>query len=296
MKGIDVSSWQGDIHPENLSIDFCIAKATEGTDYVNPYCDPVIQRCINANMPWGFYHFARNNGKAEAEYFISACENYFHHGIPVLDFEVSTNDDIAYCETFMQVVHDKTDVWPMLYISASRCIEFTRSWIPQKCGLWVAGYPHSYSSWTNSPLPYDITPWEFAAIWQFTSSLQLAGYTGNFLDGNIAYMDKTGWAKYANALDDTHDEPHVPHKKNLHELTREIILGEWGTGADRKRMLTKAGYDYSEVQSMVNKYYELAHECIQGKWGNGWNRQNALASMGYDYDTVQMIVNMLLKG
>ena len=296
MKGIDVSSWQGDIHPEALPIDFCIAKATEGTTYVNPYCDPVIQRCINAEMPWGFYHFARDNGRLEAEFFISACENYFHHGIPILDFEVSTSDDIAYCETFMQIVHDETDIWPMLYISASLCPKFKWSWIPQECGLWVAGYPYAYSNWTNDPMPYDVRPWDFAAIWQFTNSLTLSGYNGNFLDGNIAYMDANAWIKYANASNWKQDKPYIPHEKNLHDLTREIVLGEWGEGTDRERMLTQAGYSYHDTQDMVNKYYQLAQECIWGIWGNGWNRKNALESLGYDYDTVQMIVNALMKG
>ena len=297
MHGIDVSSWQGDIHPETLPIDFCIAKATEGTTYVNPYCDLVIQRCIDNEMPWGFYHFARDNGRTEAEFYISACENYFHHGIPILDFEVSTSDDIAYCETFMQIVHDETDVWPMLYISASLCPKFKWSWIPQKCGLWVAGYPYAYSTWTNDPMPYDVSPWEFAAIWQFTSSLQLSGYNGSYiLDGNIAYMDETAWAKYANSENVEQNRPDQPRKKTYHELAREIILGEFGTGNDRKRMIEGQGYDYSQAQDMVNRYYDRAHECIKGTWGNGWNRKNALESIGYDYETVQMIVNALMKG
>ena len=294
MKGIDVSSWQGDIHPENLDIDFCIVKATEGTSYVNPYCDTVVQRCINANMLWGFYHFANNNGKTEAEFFVSACENYFNHGIPVLDFEVNTINDQLYCEKFLQTVHDLTDVWPMLYISASRCYQFNNSWIPKECGLWVAGYPYAYSSWTNDVMPYDISPWEFCAIWQFTSSLILPGYNGNFLDGNIAYMDADAWMKYANA--DGQGKPSEPQKKTYHELVREIMLGEWGVGNDRKRMIEAQGYDYQKAQDLVNDYYQKAQECIQGIWGNGWNRKNALTNIGYDYDTVQMIVNALLEG
>lgn len=58
MNGVDVSSWQGNFHPENLPVDFCIVKATEGLGYVNGYCDMVVQRCIKAGLPWGFYHFA----------------------------------------------------------------------------------------------------------------------------------------------------------------------------------------------------------------------------------------------
>ena len=32
----------------------------------------------------------------------------------------------------------------------------------------------------------------------------------------------------------------------------EVILGKWGNGADRRNRLTKAGYNYENVQSIVN--------------------------------------------
>ena len=44
-------------------------------------------------------------------------------------------------------------------------------------------------------------------------------------------------------------------KKNMteDELAQEAIAGKWGNGADRKERLTAAGYDYHEVQTLVNK-------------------------------------------
>lgn len=41
--------------------------------------------------------------------------------------------------------------------------------------------------------------------------------------------------------------------KTIDELAREVIDGKWGTGADRKKRLTDAGYNYSEVQARVNQ-------------------------------------------
>jgi len=32
----------------------------------------------------------------------------------------------------------------------------------------------------------------------------------------------------------------------------EVILGKWGNGVDRRNRLTKAGYNYENVQSIVN--------------------------------------------
>ena len=48
-----------------------------------------------------------------------------------------------------------------------------------------------------------------------------------------------------------------PSKKSIDEIAREVILGKWGNGADRKNRLTKAGYDYDAVQNRVN---ELMHK------------------------------------
>ena len=42
-------------------------------------------------------------------------------------------------------------------------------------------------------------------------------------------------------------------KKTVEQLATEVINGKWGNGSDRKKRLTDAGYNYSEVQAMVNK-------------------------------------------
>lgn len=42
-------------------------------------------------------------------------------------------------------------------------------------------------------------------------------------------------------------------KKSITTLAKEVIAGKWGNGADRKKRLTKAGYDYKKVQKKVNE-------------------------------------------
>lgn len=42
-------------------------------------------------------------------------------------------------------------------------------------------------------------------------------------------------------------------KKSVDEIAREVIQGKWGNGADRKKRLEAAGYNYAEVQAKVNK-------------------------------------------
>ena len=43
----------------------------------------------------------------------------------------------------------------------------------------------------------------------------------------------------------------APKKTNA-ELAKEVIAGKWGNGADRKKRLEAAGYDYNAVQQAVN--------------------------------------------
>lgn len=41
--------------------------------------------------------------------------------------------------------------------------------------------------------------------------------------------------------------------KTVDQLAREVIRGKWGSGDERKRRLTAAGYDYDAVQKKVNE-------------------------------------------
>lgn len=42
-------------------------------------------------------------------------------------------------------------------------------------------------------------------------------------------------------------------KKSIRDIAEEVIDGKWGTGASRKKKLAAAGYDYKEIQALVNE-------------------------------------------
>ena len=44
----------------------------------------------------------------------------------------------------------------------------------------------------------------------------------------------------------------VAAKKSVEEIAKEVIAGKWGNGATRRAKLHGAGYDYAEVQKVVN--------------------------------------------
>lgn len=48
-------------------------------------------------------------------------------------------------------------------------------------------------------------------------------------------------------------ENNVTTKKTNEEIAKEVIQGKWGNGQERKTRLTNAGYNYNDVQKIVNK-------------------------------------------
>ena len=74
IKMVDISSYQNGINfdaLQQMGYNDIIIKATEDTCYTN-YCLDVQTRSAQARgMNYGFYHFFRNNGIAEADYFVN---------------------------------------------------------------------------------------------------------------------------------------------------------------------------------------------------------------------------------
>ena len=103
-------------------------------------------------------------------------------------------------------------------------------------------------------------------------------------------------------------KPTPSPKKSNTEIAKEVIQGKWGNGAERKKRLEDAGYDYAAVQKEVERLLagqkkpakksidEVAREVIAGKWGNGAKRVYNLTKAGYNYIAVQRRVNEILKG
>lgn len=260
LKGVDISKWQS-VGAGDQGADFVICKATEGAGYVDPTCDQHYQRAKSQGKLLGVYHFARpdlNSPEAEAEWFVNNIQGYIGQALLALDYEMAPySDDWAY--RFCAKVHELTGVWPVVYMSASKVSEYDWSRTAKECGLWIAGYPNAYNV-PNPPtpsvkdMPYGIGAWKFWAIWQYSSS-------AGTLDRDIANMTKTAWKKYAKPDSKPTPEPEPAPaptpapapKKTPDQIADEVIAGKWGNGAERKQKLEAAGYNYQEVQDIVNK-------------------------------------------
>ena len=203
LHGIDIANWQkGLVIPKD--IDFAIMKATGGTGYVDPCCDNWVQQCKKKGVLWGYYHFACDgynpDPEAEAIFFYRNTKNYTTEGIPILDIEDERIDDWgSYAQRFIDKYHACSGVWPMVYTSASCLTRFFGYPLVDLCGLWIAGYPDSRIRGLGDipNFPYDVSPWAFAAIWQYSANGRISDYDGD-LDINVAFMDEKAWKLYAN--------------------------------------------------------------------------------------------------
>lgn len=209
---IDISDHQAGINLEtmfnkNPDLDAVIIKATEGTGYVNAYCDRWVQWLIKNNKPWGFYHYlsgTKDSGAVEADYFHKHCLNYFGDGIPVVDLEGNAiNRGPEYVKQFLDRIYELSGVKPMLYASLSVIQSYGVNADPIVAGgykLWLA----QYASATAVVYGFKQTPWQKGSVapWpsitmhQYTDHGRLNGYLAD-LDLDIFYGTKDDWKAIA---------------------------------------------------------------------------------------------------
>lgn len=112
-----------------------------------------------------------------------------------------------------------------------------------------------------------------------------------YLDLDIAYMDKQAWFKYvhgeqAGASGAAENCP----EGSTADLAAAVMRGEYGNGDKRRKRL---GSRYDEVQALINRVSsssvdDLAKDVLNGVFGNGDTRR---AVLGSRYDEVQARVN-----
>lgn len=78
----------------------------------------------------------------------------------------------------------------------------------------------------------------------------------------------------------------------------EVMSGKYGNGDERRYRLEAAGYNYWDVQNLVNAlakgYGPVASDVMNGLYGDGAARRVNLARAGYDPDMVQNLVNNMI--
>lgn len=301
LKFIDIFSGSGTEIAGRSDVDGVIIKATQGTTYVNPFCNAQYALAKQKGKLLGLYHYAGGGDPvAEANYFIANIKNYVGEAVLALDWESYQNSawgTIGWGEKFVNRVHDLTGVWPLLYTGVEG-IKHNKT-LATKCGLWFAGYPDNRDSWTVPTFSYNISPWSTYTLWQFSSS-------NGKLDRNLAAVDANGWRKVANpsgtatpskpVVKPTSSSPaYNTAGKTLESMVNDVMAGKVGSGATRTKLLGKYA---TAVQALVNYKMKavsaaslnntLAAEVKKGVLGAGDVRKKLLGSY---YSGVQAVIN-----
>lgn len=206
MRGIDVSNWQCDIDTAAVDADFIVAGATWGVGGINNICltngvnqaaNYQLGRAIDSGKSIGVYHYALgHDANTEADFFVDNVRGYIGNAVLVLDWESQDNPSFGngvWIETWVRHVHDRTQVWPIVYVQASALGQLT-SFVRAHCGVWVAQYA------SMAVTGYQESPWLYGAygeaMRQYTSNGYVSGYAGR-LDLNYFRGERWQWDAYA---------------------------------------------------------------------------------------------------
>lgn len=202
LRGIDIASYQATLNLDAISYDFVMIKATEGSGYVNPYCDRHYQAAKRAGKKRAVYHFASfTDPIVEANWFVKNCRGYIRDAIFVLDWEGAQVGRTAFALQFLQRVEELIGYKPAIYMS--EYVENHYDWravVRGNYGLIAAKYAdyeidNDYDT-SHAGLSPKTKYWPFYFMWQWTSKGRLKGYAGD-LDCDIAYLSREQWDKYA---------------------------------------------------------------------------------------------------
>lgn len=295
-KIIDVSYHQGNIDFTKVKADgveAVIIRAGYGAGTIDKKFKEYIEACKKVGLSVGIYWFsyAYSVGMAanEAKACIAAIKSY-DISLPVFfDWEY---DSLRYAKE--HGVNPGKNLVTQMVLAFCEAIaaagykagyyfneDYRKNFIDETK---LARYYTWYARYTNvEQKGYD--------IWQYSSKGRINGISGN-VDLDWVINDKVFG---------------IVEKKSNDEIAAEVIAGKWGSGADRKKKLIAAGYNYDAIQKIVNSKLEapaapkkksneeIAKEVIAGKWGSSPVRKKKLEAAGYNYTEIQKIVNKLMK-
>lgn len=281
MYGIDISKHNGNINLEPYKGQFVIMRVGYGNFTLDKKFKRNVQECKRLGIPFGVYHYSYAldvaTAKKEAQAVLKEIEPY-RKDIKVgvwFDMEDGdgykrkngfkfSHDTIApICYAFCKIIED-AGYYTGIYTSTS--------WLK-----YVSGVNDRFDKW--------VADWGTDNGRQQTNTSNLGTiqqYTSNPIDKDIMYVDIS---RYSNTP--VKHQP-KPTRKTNDQLADEVIAGQWGNGADRKKRLTDAGYDYDAVQKVVNQktgttqiqYYTVQSgdtlSGIASRYGTTWQKLQSM--------------------
>lgn len=282
VKGLDLSQYQRGLKisaVKQSGYDFVILRGgytgygQNRTKQKDTCFDDFYAQAKGCGMPVGCYWYSCADsaafGKAEAEFLYNNClkGRQFEYPIYIDVEEVRwqaknrrgvTDAIVAFCEYLSRLgyvcgIYASLD-WFANKIDTSRLNLYTK---------WVAAWRSSKPSFSYSHFD----------LWQNSDSGKVAGFK---VDTNEAFKDfpkeikaaglngykKTGITPAVKPVSkpaetkpakETAKKETAKKKKTTEQIAKEVIDGKWGNGAERKKKLEAAGYNYSTIQKKVNQ-------------------------------------------
>ncbi|QKW05788.1 lysozyme [Streptomyces sp. NA04227] len=201
-RGHDVSSHQGKINwsqAKKNGARFVYIKATEATNYRNPYFASQYNGSYRAGIIRGAYHFAlpnKSSGKTQAQYFLKHGGKWSPDGKtlpPALDIEhnpygancygMSPRSMVNWIQSFSDEVKRVTKRRPVIYTS-------TKWWnaCTGKSRAFAKSHPLWLANWSSSPGPMP-AGWSFQTFWQHSTKGKLPG-DQNVFNGAMSQLNR----------------------------------------------------------------------------------------------------------
>lgn len=193
LQGCDLSHWDAGRYKGILmdeGTQFAIIKATEGKTSFDRYCDILYNFFTSVHdrrgtsqedRLYGFYHYAHpelNKPEEEARNFLYRVGHHAGRAMFCLDWEGNAwKCSPRWARSWLDYVYRETGVKPLLYTSSSYLGNLGVV-ADGDYGLWVAAYRKQKPK---------VTPWKFAAMWQYTSTPY---------DHDLFYGNEDTWRKY----------------------------------------------------------------------------------------------------
>lgn len=271
-KGIDVSSYQGNINWEEVkkNIDFAIIRCGYGNDRItqddNKY-ERNATECERIGIPYGvyLYSYATNLEEADSEvaHTLRLIKNHKLEYPVFLDVESEVQKKLDN-ETLVNVVEHycKKMEEAGYYVGIYANLDWFVNRLDSKK---LEPFDHWLAQWSSEPTY--VKPF---GMWQYTSKLTLPGIVG-FVDGDIAYKDypKTIREKNLNHLTEPAEEIRKFKVGDTILFTGTLYKDSYGNGPGQNRKNMTATITRVNFKKGATKPYNLNN-------GLGWVSENDL--------------------
>lgn len=289
--GIDLSHHNEGINFDTLKgegVEFAILRAGytgygDGvTKAKDTQFDNFYNKCKERGIGVGAYWFSCANtydkGVAEANWMYDNCLRGKQFDYPIyIDVEDDTGGKkwlrnagkeaitdgiVGFCQRMEQLGY---------YVGIYASLDWFNNWINLDRVV-------DYDKWLAAWLKNKPSTLLASQMWQFggeTNKVRSPILAGQTVDQDFCYYDYPsviiggGFNGYPKNGEAPKPEPVKPAKKSNEEIANEVLDGKWGNGEERKQRLEEAGYNYREIQDIVNK--KLSNEAPQYymiRWGD----------------------------